>query len=139
MNPERFGDTAAAAWLTEVLHSAVREVSGGKNAVDMKLLISMCKAEPKSAQLAMQLLAMTLKEELGGSSIEEARGLAKDWRLVLGSIFTAYCFAVGSNEKIPPELKFIVCQHPIIVACGQFVVKDWVASQENRSSQKGDQ
>lgn len=124
MDPRNFGDTPAAAWLAEIIKNVLRELPGGKSGVDMNLLINMCKGEPKHAQMAMQMLAYALKKDLGARPVSTATGLAQTHRLLLGSIFLAYCVSRDMINPIPPELEFILKWHPIVMQCAEFVSAD---------------
>ena len=119
-----FGDTAAAAWGAELINNVLRELPGGRSKVEMNLLIGMCRAEPKNAQITIQLLADALKKQLDGAPVSQAAGTGQTLRLLIGSTFLAYCVSRGMTTQVPPELEFIVGRYPIIMQCADFVSAD---------------
>ncbi|MFX0148880.1 MAG: hypothetical protein ACFE8E_14165 [Candidatus Hodarchaeota archaeon] len=125
-----YKDTDPQVWLSEVINDCLMEVSIGKTGVDLKLLNRKVREEPKSAQAAMQILALILEENLKGKDISQATGNDQAYRLILGSLYISYImvFAPRKNKKltvedIPPELASIVKVYPIIQDCAEFVSK----------------
>ena len=90
-----FGDSNYAAWFQEVINDCLIEVSDNKTAVDMNLLVSKfaSNAEFKAGQVMLQMLATDLRKELNGRHISQATGDAMNLRLLIGSVFLAYCAA----------------------------------------------
>lgn len=122
-----FDETGAGAWLTEILQDCLRELPRKRSAVDMNLLIQKVRAEPKNAQVAMQLLAQELKRGVGDRPVSEAIGLDQTHRLLLGSLYSAYCVQRHLDDghpldQPPSELAQILRWHPIIVDCLNFVL-----------------
>lgn len=130
-----FGDTPAAAWYGDVLNNALRELPRGRSSVDMPLLVAMCKAEPKCAQITLQLLAAELKTQLHGMPVSDAAAEAQTTRLLIGAIFLAYCVSRDAVAELPEELAFIIRLNPLILECANFVSADNV----RRQSQVQDQ
>jgi hypothetical protein len=124
MDDMTFGDTAAAAWGAQLINNALRELPGGRSQVEMNLLIEMCRAEPKNAQMTLQLLADALKTQLDGAPVSQASGTGQTLRLLIGSTFLAYSVSREMTDQVPPELEFIVGRYPIIMQCADFVVGD---------------
>jgi hypothetical protein len=99
MNTRIFADTAAGAWGAQLIDKAIRDIPGGRSVVDMNMVIGMCEADPKSAQVVMQLLSQELKNMLEGSPVSEAPvGPARYFRLMLGSVFMGYCVSRGFTD-----------------------------------------
>lgn len=117
-----FGDSVAGVWLSEAMNKCVRDSASGRAVVDMNLLTHLCRLGPKSAQVAMQILARELRDALHGSPVAEARGIAVDWRLLLGSIYAAYCLSRECVDGIPPEIQFIVRMYPEVMDSFIFVM-----------------
>lgn len=125
----RFGDTSAGVWLLEVLQDCLRELPGNRSVVDMNLLIQKVRAEPKNAQVAMQLIAQELRSGLGDQPVSQAKGLDQTHRLLLGSLCSAYFLYRHVDDghpldRPPPELEQILRWHPIIMDCLNFVSSD---------------
>ena len=119
-----FDQSAGGVWLIQVMNNCLREVGHHQSQIDMNLLINMCRSEPKSAQIAMQILAQELRKELRGRPVKEATGMAQTWRLMNGSIFIAYGVAQGRTDRVPPELELTVKHNPEILDCFNFVMED---------------
>ncbi len=121
-----FFDSAEGKWFRKLLETSMVERPGKPISINATAVAQMCSADPKSAQVAMQLLAQQLNEKLKGQPVSDAEDVAGDQRLVLGTLFLAYCAVrhVEGNVSlgaIPKELQFIIDQYPIIMECMQFV------------------
>ena len=116
----RLGDTTHGAFLAELINNCVRDVPGGL-VVDMNLLVQMCRAEPKSAQVALQWAATELTNLLDGHAVSAAAGDAQSMRLLTGSIYLAYCASRGCTDT-PPEIDFILARYPVILASTDYVI-----------------
>ncbi|MGH3115795.1 MAG: hypothetical protein ACRDQ2_01500 [Gaiellales bacterium] len=123
----KIADTSLGGFMGDVLNNCLRELPGGKLGVDMNLLIQMCKAEPKSAQAMMQLLAGELAEKLDGRPVAEASGIAMSHRLVVGALFAAYNLSRGFTTEMAPELRTVVELNPLVLECAEFVLGDEAA------------
>lgn len=119
-----FGDSANGAWLAEVYDKCLRETRVGKSQVDVTLLAHMCKKEPKSAQVAMQLMAVELRNHLQGKPVAEATDIGQTHRLLIGSIYIAYSMTYGPiNGQLPDELRAIGTIYPEIEQSVEFVLR----------------
>jgi len=116
------GDTAYGVFIAELVNNCVRDVPSGL-AIDMNLLMQMCRAEPKSAQVALQWFAQDLTKLLGGQPVEAASGDVQNVRLLVASIYLGYC---GAREHVvtPPEIEWIVEAYPVVLAAVDFVLAD---------------
>ena len=108
-------ETPEHAWMLEFIDRCFPESDGRVNA-DINLAMAMCKAEPKCAQVAMQLLAQEIR-----SGVVDPPGTAF-LRFALGVLFNAYmglAVAEGrySGNSLPPELEMPVRCNPEIIAC----------------------
>jgi|GEM_PF-3557324 len=121
-----FFDSAEGKWFRKLLETGLVERPDRPLSINASVVAQMCSAEPKSAQVAMQLLAQQLNEKLKGKPVAEAEEIAGNQRLVLGSLFHAYC-AVRHVEgniplgTVPQEIQFIIEQYPIVLECARFV------------------
>jgi hypothetical protein len=123
-NGARLGDTERGVWFRELFADCLMD-SGDKIAVDISLLVGKCKAEPKNAQFAMQMIADRMVNELGDKTLGEGRELA-DEALILGSLYAAYVVYRNVEHKlpfgeVPEELKLIVARYPVIMQCVSYV------------------
>lgn len=106
----------------EIWQDCLLELPRKRSAVDMNLLIQKVRAEPENAQVAMQVLAQELKRGVGDRPVSEAIGLDQTHRLLLGSLYSAYCVYRHVDDghplnRKPPELEQILRWHPIIDEC----------------------
>lgn len=129
MDPLKLGDTPDGVWLMEVMNDCLRDLPNNRTGVDMNLLVNKCRAEPKLAQFAMQMLAEEMKRMLGGRSVKDPPEEAVVSRLVLGSLFQGYCVARNIDAglpigEFPAELKHIVQRYPLIVECSNVLSED---------------
>ena len=123
---QRFGDTSVGAFIGEVINNCLRE-GDDRLTVDMNLLVSMCRAEPKGAQVAMQVFAADLMRDLDGASVAQAAGNAMNLRLITAALFIAYCASREHVDAVPPELAFAVSRYPVILECAAYVSADQLA------------
>ncbi len=116
----------AQAWLKQFLSTAWRDLPSEKFEVDLKAAMTMCGVDPKSARLAMDMVAHSLKDRLGSLSVSEApAGTPQKQRLMLGAVFISYCVARGFNERtvqtVPLEFGSLLWENPVILECANFV------------------
>ena len=121
-----FFDSAEGKWFRKLLETSLVERPDRPISINATVVTQMCGADPKSAQVAMQLLAQQLNEKLKGKPVSEAEDVAGNQRLVLGTLFHAYCTVrhVEGNipfGTVPQEIQFIIEQYPIILDCARFV------------------
>ena len=110
-----WGESPEHAWTAEFLERCFPESAGRVNA-DMNLAMAMCKAEPKHAQVAMQLLA----QEIRARSAEDT-GIPF-LRFALGALFLSYvglAYAEGRcpEGEVPQELHVPMQGNPEILEC----------------------
>ena len=112
---DTLGDTPEHAWMLEFSTRCFPE-SGERVNADLNLAMAMCKAEPKCAQAAMQLLAQEIRSERLG------KPETVFFRFVLGVLFLAYvavAHAEGrcASSDVPTELEMVLRWNPEIMAC----------------------
>ena len=90
--------------------------------------VSMCASEPKGAQVAMQIWANDLRDQLGGKSVADAQGNAQTLRLLVGSTFIAYSISRNCLDDVPPELVPIVGMNSVIRESSEFVLQEFARS-----------
>jgi len=111
---QKVGDTAEHAWMLEFLDRCFPE-SGNRVNADLHMAMAMCKAEPKCAQVAMQMLA----QDIRGRQPDESLAFL---RFALGVLFTAYTSLAYAErrcslDELPRELEIPVQLNPEILAC----------------------
>jgi len=119
-------DSPYGLWLPKLLNDGLVERPGKPLAINATVVTEMCRVDPKSAQVAMQLLAQQLEENLKGRPVAEAEDFAAVQRLVLGTLFHSYCVARHFEAAIPlgsvpQELRWVLERYPLIAECAQFV------------------
>jgi hypothetical protein len=107
--------------MMELMQRGFPEVGEKVNA-DVQLIMSMCKAEPKSAQFAMQNLAQTVRNDTQNADDPEAAARLPVARFMLGALFTCYCGLALAEQRVPrgqypPELAQIMQWYPEIEEC----------------------
>ena len=118
-----YGETQENAWLLECLDRGFPEV-GDRITADLNTIGAMCLAEPKPAQVAIQMLASEVRNLRDAQTTDECSRL-EFIRFALGAIFTVYAgVAVAEGwvkdiGVIPPELKMAVKFYPEIVECAK--------------------
>lgn len=110
-----FGDTPEHAWMLEFADRCFPE-SGDRITADYNLAMAMCKAEPKIAQFAMQIIAQKIR------SRNDDKPDITFMRFQLGVLFTAYvrlALAEGrcAPGELPAEVHFAVRFNPEIIEC----------------------
>ena len=115
------GQTPEFAWMMELMQRGFPEV-GDKIAADVPLIMSMCKAEPKSAQFAMQNLAQDVRNDGGNPGNPEAAERLPVARFMLGALFLTYWALAIDDRRVPaghypPELTQIMRMYPEIQQC----------------------
>lgn len=121
----RLGDTSEGLWLSDVFNNCLK-ISNNKWVVDMNLLVSMCRSEPKCALVAIQVLAYDLEER---DTDENFSNIPEDLSfipLLVGSIAMAYIAAnhLLTNQPIdqcPEEMVLTIHDHPVIEKCIKYV------------------
>jgi hypothetical protein len=118
--PPVVGNAPEYKWLKEVWNRCLND-TGDHVQMDLNLLVSMCRDEPRSAQFALQLHAQDVLQWLGGAAAKDApSGAPATYVFVLGCLFTAYCAAHmpdPEHPSIPPEIIPILERYPIIMEC----------------------
>jgi hypothetical protein len=119
----KLGETPEGIWIAEVLQNCVIEKQEGYQSIDLNLLIQMCKNEPKSALVALQIFSDNMMKLLNGKSVEEADGFAINLRLLIGSIAMGYMISQDrSDGTAPEELALVATRYPIIKDCLSYVL-----------------
>jgi hypothetical protein len=88
--------------MMELMQRGFPEVGDSINA-DVQLIMSMCKAEPKYAQFAMQHLAQDIRNDSRYSGGPEATERLPIARFMLGSLFLAYCGLAIAEGRISAD------------------------------------
>lgn len=120
------GDTPAGAWMLEMVENCCIS-QDGQDAIDVRMMIKMCDAEPKSAQIVLQLYASGLTEKLGDISVKDAPPELAGERLIVGTLYMAYLISQIQGSGLPESvvserLKPIRDLHPIIGECFKWVM-----------------
>jgi hypothetical protein len=116
-----FGETPEGIWFKDMYQNCLQELPGGRQSVDINLMVEMCKNDPRCALIGVQMLVHLLLQALGGKPIAEAPDEAAMWRLLLGTLPMAYSISRGEVEHVPPELAKLFEMHPVIPECVSFV------------------
>ena len=115
------GRTPEFAWMMELMQRGFPEI-GDKIGADMQIVMSMCKAEPKSAQFTMQSFAEDVRRDSRNPLDPDAAARLPVARFMLGALFLGYCaLAVAEQrvpeDQIPAELTHILQRYPEIQQC----------------------
>jgi hypothetical protein len=119
------GQTPEFAWMMELMQRGFPEV-GAQITADVALIGSMCEAEPKSAQFAMQQLAQDVRHDTGTPDDSETAERLPIARFMLGALFLSYCAVAIADGRVPsgsypPELAQIMRMYPEIQECADAI------------------
>lgn len=118
------GETPEHSWLLELLNRAFPE-TGRKVSADLQLIVAMCKAEPKAAQIGMQFLAEDVRRLRNEENTPASREKLSFVSFALGALFTAYSGLalaegrIAESDKYPPELDWTVRTYPEVLECAE--------------------
>jgi hypothetical protein len=125
MPQSTLGQTPEYAWLMELMQRGFPETGHRINA-DVQVIMSMCKAEPKSAQFAIQHLAQDVREARRQPKDPDAAERLPIAEFMLGALFLGYCALAMAEGRVPenrypPELAFSMQLYPEIQQCADAI------------------
>jgi len=106
----------------EVIRDGLHDQPGGNSYFDMNLLVAKCRSSPHCVPLALETLAISIEQLIGGKSVTDLdtnfTGQSKAFAMIAGAIYTAFCLSQGIEHRcIPPDLDTVVMKHLILIEC----------------------